>query len=228
MYYASLIYSYYFDKKGDSLMSILSFILYCFIVTATPGPAVVMILSTVNNSGTGKGFEFTLGVTVAFASLIFSSVFIGNALLDSFPWIITLMQATGASYMLYLAWKIYNMKFSENTDKSGSSDLSGKGTFISAVLMQYLNPKVVIFTLTVLPAFVMPFYKSVSVQLLFAAAVTCIGFVSCILWVAFGTVFRNVMIKYRTALNRIMAFFLAYSAVTVSGAADIIKGYFSG
>ncbi len=127
--------------RGKGRMDILSFILYCFIVTATPGPAVVMILSTVNNFGTKKGIEFVLGVTAAFASLIFLSA---------------------------------------------------------------------------------------SVQLFFAAAVTSIGFVSCMLWVVFGSVFRKIMIKYRTILNRIMALFLAYSAVAVSGAVDFIKGYFSG
>ena len=209
-------------------MNFLSFIIYCFVVTATPGPAVVMILSTVNNSGTRKGFEFTLGVTAAFASLIFLSVFISNALLESFPAIIVFMQLSGASYMLYLAWKIYNMKFSVKTDKSREAEFPGKGTFISAVLMQYLNPKVVIFTLTVLPSFVMPYYKSASVQLLFAAAVTCIGFISCMLWLVFGSVFRKFMLKYRTIINRIMALFLAYSAVAVSGAAELFKGYFSG
>ena len=214
-------------------MNTISFIFYCFIVTATPGPAVVMILSTVNNFGTRRSVEFVLGVTVAFASLIFTSVFISNVLLESFPWVIVLMQIAGASYMFYLAWKIYHMNISEKGEKTPEESPAveesvGKGTFVSAVLMQYLNPKVVIFTLTVLPSFVMPYYKSASVQLLFATAVTGIGFTSCMLWVVFGTVFRKFMIKYRVVLNRIMAFFLAYSAVAVSGIPDLVKGYISG
>ncbi len=41
-------------------MNILSFLTYCFIVTFTPGPTNIVILSTVHQSGTKKSTEIYL------------------------------------------------------------------------------------------------------------------------------------------------------------------------
>jgi len=40
-------------------MDITSFLLYCFIITATPGPTNVVILSTTQNYGIKKGLHFS-------------------------------------------------------------------------------------------------------------------------------------------------------------------------
>lgn len=48
-------------------MNITSFFIYCIIVTVTPGPTNIVILSTVNNFGTKKAMEYTYGATIALA-----------------------------------------------------------------------------------------------------------------------------------------------------------------
>ncbi|GIN93723.1 hypothetical protein J22TS1_47740 [Siminovitchia terrae] len=40
-------------------MDITSFIIYCFIVTFTPGPTNIVILSIVHNYGSKKAMEYT-------------------------------------------------------------------------------------------------------------------------------------------------------------------------
>lgn len=47
-------------------MNITSFLIYCFIVTFTPGPTNIVILSTVHNFGTKKAMHYTYGATIAF------------------------------------------------------------------------------------------------------------------------------------------------------------------
>lgn len=41
-------------ERGVFIMDIASFIIYCFIVTFTPGPTNIVILSTVHNYGSKK------------------------------------------------------------------------------------------------------------------------------------------------------------------------------
>lgn len=51
-------------------MNITSFVVYYFIVTFTPGPTNIVILSTVHNSGTKKAMEYTYGAKIAFGLLL--------------------------------------------------------------------------------------------------------------------------------------------------------------
>ncbi|MEJ8302790.1 hypothetical protein [Saccharibacillus sacchari] len=47
-------------------MNTVSFLLYCFIVTFTPGPTNIMILSTLKHSGTRQALRYIYGATLAY------------------------------------------------------------------------------------------------------------------------------------------------------------------
>lgn len=128
-------------------MNITSFFIYCIIVTVTPGPTNIVILSTVNNLGTKKAMEYTYGATIAFGLLLAISAMLSTVLLAVIPKVLHIMQIMGCSYILYLAYQIYKMDTSKSTEKKTA-------TFLSGFLMQFVNPKVVLFTMTVIPSFV--------------------------------------------------------------------------
>lgn len=119
--------------------------------------------------------------------------------------------------MLYLAYQIYKMDASEVNVKQTAS-------FMSGFLMQFVNPKVILFTLTVIPSFVMPYYSSSLSLAIFVLIVTIIGFLAFATWVICGTVFKGFLQKYQKATNTIMALFLVYSAIMVSGIVDFFGG----
>ncbi|ACI30266.1 lysine exporter protein (plasmid) [Bacillus cereus H3081.97] len=116
-------------------MSITSFVFYCFIVTFTPGPTNIVILSTVHNSGTKKAMEYTYGATIAFGFLLAISAMLNTILATVIPKIIIVMQIMGSFYMLYLAYQVYKMD-------SSKPAVNQTGTFMSGFLTQFLNPKV--------------------------------------------------------------------------------------
>lgn len=66
-------------------MNTTSLLLYCFIVTFTPGPTNIVILSTVNNLGTKKAMEYTYGATIAFRLLLVISAFLNTLLITIVP-----------------------------------------------------------------------------------------------------------------------------------------------
>jgi Putative threonine efflux protein len=198
-------------------MNITSFFIYCIIVTVTPGPTNIVILSTVNNLGTKKAMEYTYGATIAFGLLLAISAMLNTVLLAVIPKVLHIMQIMGCSYILYLAYQIYKMDTSKSTEKKTA-------TFLSGFLMQFVNPKVVLFTMTVIPSFVMPYYTTLSTLMIFVACITIIGFIAFITWIIFGAIFKVFLQKHQKTVNIIMALFLVYSAILVSGVVELIKG----
>lgn len=196
-------------------MNITSFLVYCVIVTFTPGPTNIVILSTVNNFGTKKAMEYTYGATLAFGILLMISAILNTVLMTIVPNILIFMQIIGFIYIIYLAYKICKMDTSMSTAKDTA-------TFMSGFLMQFINPKVVLFTMTVIPTFIMPYYTSLPTLALYVATITIIGFLAFITWVLFGTIFKKFLQRYQKFVNIIMALFLVYSAIMVSGVVELI------
>lgn len=189
-------------------MNITSFLVYCFIVTFTPGPTNIVILSTVHNIGTKKAMEYTYGATIAFGLLLMISAMLNTILMEVIPKILIVMQLIGSFYIFYLAYKIFK------SDTSKPSAIQN-GTFMSGFLMQFLNPKVVLFTMTVIPSFIMPYYTEVPAVTMSVLAITIIGFLAFITWVLFGTIFKAFLQKHDKIVNIVMAIFLAYSGVMI-------------
>ena len=189
-------------------MNITSFLLYCFIVTVTPGPTNIDILSTVNNHGTKRAMQYTYGATIAFGLLLAISAILNTMLITVIPKILIVMQVIGSIYMLYLAYQIYKMDASKQTAKR-------TGTFTSGFLMQFLNPKVVTFTMTVIPAFILPYYTATSALTLSVVTITIIGFIAFIIWVLFGAIFKRFLQRHEKVVNVIMALFLIYAAIMI-------------
>lgn len=189
-------------------MNITSFLLYCFIVTFTPGPTNIVILSTVHNSGTKKAMEYTYGATIAFGLLLVISAMLNTMLITVIPKILIVMQIIGSVYMLYLAYQIYKMDTSKPT-------VNQTATFMSGFLMQFLNPKVVLFTMTVIPSFILPYYTAMSAVTISVIVITIIGFSAFIIWVLFGTIFKKFLQNHKKTVNVIMALFLVYAAIMI-------------
>lgn len=83
--------------------------------------------------------------------------------------------------------------------------------------MQFINPKVVIFCLTVFPSFVMPYYSSIYELLVFALIITVIGTIAFFSWVLFGKLLKNFLQKYKRFTNIVLSLFLVYCAYMISG-----------
>jgi cysteine/O-acetylserine efflux protein len=191
-------------------MNIISFLIYCVVATFTPGPANIVILSSVQHSGAKKSMKYVYGATMAFGLLLILSTLLNRVLVEVIPNILIIMQVIGSLYMLYLAIKIFKMGAMEDQPNPNAN-------FRSGLLMQLVNPKVLLFTLTVIPSYVMPFYNSTLALTLFVIIITVIGFFAFTTWVAFGTIFRRFLQNHQKVLNTLMALFLVYSAIMISG-----------
>ncbi len=196
-------------------MNITSFVIYCIVVTFTPGPTNIVILSTVQGYGIKKAMEYTYGATIAFGALLAISTILNTMLVAVMPKILMLMQMIGTLYILYLAYQVYKM------DTSGAAEKQ-VATVRSGFIMQFVNPKVVLFTMTVIPGFVMPYYTEPYALIMFVAMITAIGFLAFVTWVLFGAIFKELLMKHQRLVNTSMSAFLIYSAIMGSGLVELI------
>ena len=194
-------------------MNILSFLIYCIIITFAPGPTHIVTLSTVQNYGVKRAIGFCYGASIAFVIILILSVLLNSLLASFVPKAIFIMQIIGASYILYLAYQIYNM----DTSSANKKDF---GTFKSGFLMQFINPKVILFCITIFPSFIMPYYSSVYELLIFALVISSIGSISFFAWVVFGSLLKSFLQKHQKISNTLLSLFLVYCAIMISGIMD--------
>ncbi|PAK52434.1 LysE family translocator [Paenibacillus sp. 7541] len=191
-------------------MSLLSFLTYCVIATFTPGPTNIAILSIAHRVRIKEAFRYMFGATAAFGMLLAVSALFNQVMVAALPKIIVVMQIIGSLYMLYLAYQVSTMKLSGDADTQAA-------TFKSGYMMQFVNPKIWLFTMTVIPGYVMPYYHSAAALSVFVVVITVIGFMAFMTWALFGMVFKQFLQRHQKATNIVLALLLVYSAIEVSG-----------
>ena len=191
-------------------MPLLSLLIYAFVTSFTPGPNNIMAMLFANKYGFKKTIRFCLGVgTGFFVILLLSSYF--NLLLKNFiPKIEFFMAILGAGYMLYLAILII-------TSKNNDNDTNGDkyNGFLAGMLLQFVNPKGILYSITAISTFVIPYHTSNFSLLFYSVLLAVIGFMGTFSWNVFGSIFKKFLSKYRNQFNIIMALLLVYSAVSI-------------
>lgn len=114
----------------------LSFVLYSFVTSITPGPNNIMLAASGVNFGFKRSIPHILGIGCGFGFMV---VVVGlgiGSILSSNVILYECLKIIGIAYLLYLAYKIYRSGAME-TDTKQSKPL----TFMQAALFQWVNPK---------------------------------------------------------------------------------------
>ncbi|MFT8320864.1 MAG: LysE family transporter [Bacillus sp. (in: firmicutes)] len=191
-------------------MPLVPFLLYVFITSFTPGPNNIMALVFANKYGFKKTIKFCIGVGAGFFFImVICSYF--NLLLKSFlPKIEIYLSIIGAVYMLYLAVKIGWSTSDEEGENEGNHN-----NFFSGMFLQFINPKGILYGITVVSAFIIPYHASNFSLLLYSLLLGFVGIVSTMCWSVFGSIFQKFLAKYRKLFNIFMALLLVYSALSI-------------
>lgn len=186
-----------------------NFLTYAIITAATPGPNNIMSMSNAGRLGFKKSFPFNLGIWAGFIIVMNICALLGSTLHDILPKIKTPMLIIGAAYMLYLAWKTYrsSSEIEENYGRSG---------FASGLFLQFINPKIYIYVIVSLEAYILPLFQgNFPILLSFAMLLATIGFIFTVCWAVFGSLFKVLFSKYGRITNTIMALLLVYCAISL-------------
>jgi cysteine/O-acetylserine efflux protein len=190
-------------------MSIVAFLSYVILTSITPGPSNILMMNEARRFGFVGSWRFISGILAGFAILgILSGVFT-SGLYTLIPVIEPYFKMAGAAYLLYLAWQV---GIATSSEKSASVVQS---SFISGFIFQMINVKSILFFLTVMSAFILPFHQSVTSIIFYTTITIVLGWLALLLWSGFGSIFKDFFAKYDKSFRLIMSLLLIYSSVTI-------------
>lgn len=186
-----------------------SFLTYAVITAVTPGPNNIMSMSNGSRKGFRNALPFNLGIWVGFSLVMLVCTAFCNMISTLIPKIKLPMLIVGAAYMLYLAWEL--LRSSDSIEENHSRD-----GFLSGLFLQFVNPKIYVYCIVSMEAYILPFYSGQPLPLFgFALLLAFMGFVSTLCWSAFGSAFKWLFSKHAKVMNVNMALLLVYCAISL-------------
>ncbi len=149
------------------LPTLLAYLAASVVLGLTPGPDMTLFLSKTVAHGRKAGFAAFAG---AETGLLVHSVLIAaglSVLLAASLVAFTILKVVGAAYLAYLAYDALRNGSSLSLDKGAVRPESLRSIYAKGLLVNLLNPKVIIFFVTFLPQFVAPSDPHVPGKLLF-------------------------------------------------------------
>ena len=185
------------------------FLTYAVITAVTPGPNNILSMTNGSRKGFKKALPFNFGILLGFSIVMLLCTAFCSLLTAWIPKIKLPMLVIGAGYMLYLAWETFR-------DEGVIEERSAKGSLASGLLLQFVNPKIYIYCIMSMEAYILPYYSGQALPLVgFALLLALIGFLFTLLWSAFGSVFKRLFTSHTKLVNSIMALLLVYCAVSL-------------
>jgi len=200
----------HFQTGGNPLPNIIAFMSYVFITSFTPGPNNIMAMTNATHHGFKKSIAFNTGVAVGFFTILILSNLFAMTLYNYLPTFKGIVTWIGAGYILWLAYKTLKSK-----PVASKGELSQPTGFTSGILLQFVNPKAILYSITTVSTFIIPYYEGNLVLILFSICLAFVSFLSTSSWALFGSLFQRFMANYYKPINVVMALLLAYCAISL-------------
>lgn len=147
-----------------TLDQLLSFLLAASLITLSPGPDNLLVLSLGMSRGQRQGMAFGLGCALGCLSHTVLAVLGVSALLMASPWAFTALRIGGGVYLFWLGVQALRHSGAALMP-SDTPDQSALELLWRGVLANAINPKVMLFFLAFLPQFVQTGAGDVSWQM---------------------------------------------------------------
>ena len=165
------------------LNTILLFLASSIVLTLSPGPDILFVISTTISQGLRCGIKVSLGLCSGLIAHTFLVVFGLSTLIETFPFIIRAIELLGASYLIFLAIRLF-LSLKENSIVNSKNQVK-KQFFLTGLIMNLSNPKVSIFFLSFFPGFLFSSLVPYNIQFLILGILFMSQAVIIFLFVAF-------------------------------------------
>lgn len=189
----------------------LPLVLFTFLATATPGPNNILLALSGSQFGFKKTLPFVLGVRLGIVFLfIVMATGLGSVIVAQPSWHFAL-KVLGASYLIYLAFKI---AFSDQSQQQKQQ--ANLLSFKQGTLLQFINPKALMMVLSCITTFSLPGELYLASVIQAAVVFTLVGIISNMFWLLFGVAINRLLStkKSQVIFNRVLAL-LTLSAVVL-------------
>ncbi|PDS42606.1 amino acid transporter [Rhizobium anhuiense] len=141
------------------------------VLTATPGPDMLLIASRSVSQGRAAGFLTYAGIALGTYCHALAAAFGLSQLFVTVPAIYEAVRWAGCCYLLYLAYKTIRSEVTAFAPASTLRRLSGRRIFFAGLATNLLNPKMALFVMALFPQFVTAQNGSITMQMLVLATV---------------------------------------------------------
>ncbi|EKE69913.1 LysE family translocator [Gallaecimonas xiamenensis] len=163
-------------------------LLFTAAAAGTPGPNNMLLTASGAQFGLWRSLPFWLGIRLGGVLMLLGVAAGMGELLTRYPALHRSLQVASALYLLYLAWRIAQVRFSQ--DQSQQDQPIG---VLGATAFQFVNPKIWATTLASVSAFSLPgsqYWPSIW-WLMLAWLVS--GSVMNLMWIGFGVGIRRLL-----------------------------------
>lgn len=134
--------------------ALVTFVAASVLLTLSPGPDIVYVLTTALLKGFKKAWLVAVGLC---SGLIFHTLLVGIGVVqiiqNNLSWLY-LLKIFGATYMFYLAYKVFKSSSQIQILNSENPARKNYNYFFRGLFMNVVNPKVSLFFLAFLPQFI--------------------------------------------------------------------------
>ena len=182
-------------------------LLQILLVGFTPGPANIYALTMSLRHGRTVSLVMWLGMLTGFSIAVSVMALLTHLLGVAFGAYVGYMKVLGAAYIFYLAYWIWRSSETNNTAKTRECG------FVSGMLVQLTNAKMLLFDLTVFSTFVLPYSDRLEDLFATPAWLLIAGPGATLPWLMAGGVLRNFFLRYGRQVDHLSAVALVLCAI---------------
>lgn len=135
------------------------FVLMTFVVSATPGPNMLLVLSNSARFGLRAATASMVGCMTALLAMMSISAAGLGALLQMFPAVFDALRLAGAAYLAYLGMKSWRAPVHDHAidaPRLVEPSMKPAALFRQGMMVAASNPKAILFAVAFLPQFINP------------------------------------------------------------------------
>ncbi len=197
-----------------------SFFLLSLALGIAPGPDILFVLAQSLAHGWGAGSLVTLGLCTGLIFHVSLAAFGIAAVLRTYPWLFRLVTWGGAVYLVYLgigAWQSASVVPVSAEGDAVTAALPALRLYGRGIVMNVLNPKVMLFFLALMPRFVEPERGRVALQFLVLGLVFAVATLFVFHVVAFCGGLVSGLLDASSQASRYLRYFSALVMFGIAG-----------
>lgn len=189
-----------------------SFLFYAFVSGITPGPANLSSLSMALRHGKRNAIHQWYGLFAGYTTVALLSVFVCYFIGAVFEQHVKMLSLIGVVYIVWLSFKLFKEAFFPQHSEI-SNDV--KGTFVTGVLIQLTNIKIMVFCVTAISIYALPYNADFSSLLLCGLFLPFTGPICNLAWLFAGVILKKFFGEYHKTINILMGLSLLFCAASI-------------
>ena len=184
-----------------------TFFTYVLITSITPGPNNILSMSSASQYGIKQSTRVISGMFCGYIIIMLLCGLFTYNMVSLLPVLTKWLTWIGAAYIIWLAWGIIQ------SDTKHVSPSSGRNSFWQGFALQFVNVKIILYGITSISTFVLPYTQSIKWILAVSLLLAIIALLSNLCWAVVGQLLQSQFHKHGKKINIALAAMLCYCAI---------------